>query len=615
MGVKSTWIRVQQTVKNSGWLALFDRVKARLLRQPDPIRDDYPRWIKKYSELSASERVAMREQIGSFRFQPRISILMPVFNTDERWLRSAIQSVKMQIYPYWELCIADDCSSEPQVRKVLEEFSESDPRIKVSYRQSNGHISAASNSALRLASGEFTALLDHDDELSQDALFWIVNEINLHPDVDLIYTDEDKIDLLGRRHHPHFKPDWDPILFCSLNLVTHLACYRTQVIRNVNGFRVGFEGSQDYDLALRISEVTPPQRIRHIPRILYHWREVPGSTALLPSEKDYATTAAAAAISEHLQRRNLEASVLPAGHGGYHRVSFPISDRVPIVSIILCVPEVTESVRQQVERIRVLTDYTTTEWIVVSSKPSGQLSDRFAILLFRGPFEELAMRNFAARNSRGEILVFLSPSVTPVNGEWLKELVSFAARPDAGSVGARLLASEGRIYQAGLTLGIDGIAGCTDRLMPKEQVSYLSKVHLIHGTSVVSGECLAIRKKVFEEINGFDETLSDTICGDVDLCLSVRTRGYSNLYTPYAELIQNQIQNPVALPANLERLKMKWGETIHSDPFYNPNLSLSSKEPGLAFPPRIDSTFDSRQQNDIFPGKVFSGIRMPLQQS
>ncbi len=618
MGIKSQIIKARETYEVDGIKGLLGLIARRILRRSDAIRDDYRTWVKKYGTLKGSDRKSMERAISGFLFQPRISVLMPVYNPDEAWLRFAIESVRKQVYPNWELCIADDLSTRPHVREVLESYAEKDSRIKITFRTANGHISAASNSALRLATGEFCALLDHDDELSVDALFWLVNEINHHPGVDLIYSDEDKIDVAGVRHSPHFKPDWDPFLFCSFNLITHLACYRTQVLRNVNGFRIGFEGSQDYDLGLRVADSTEPYRIRHIPRVLYHWRSIPGSTAVRPSEKDYAGAAAKKAIEEHLQRRNAQGEVLPAFGGGYHRVSYAIPDRTPVVTLVVCVREVTETLKANVKELFENTDYSSVEFIVVDSSPNASEGSDFkaTVLPFKEAYQLPAMRNLAARNARGEVLVFLAEGIRPASSGWLKELVSFAIRPEIGAVGGRILTSDGKVHHAGLALGLGGVVGRVDRAVSRDDGGYMSKALLIHGVSAVSGECLAVKKRLFEEMGGFEETNLAQAFSDVDFCLELKSRGYKNLYTPYAEFLQSQAEAQADRSRAERHMQLKWGDSLVSDPYYNPNLGLESETGALAFPPRVEFSFSKTQHDkDKFPNRVLTGIPMPLGQN
>src|SRR5262245_43081426 len=321
--------RAYSIARQAGVQALLARVRA--LASVDP--DMYRRWVAAYDTISEEDTAAMRRIAADFAQRPLISILTPVYNTDPELLRAAIESVRRQTYDNWELCLADDGSTLPQVRDVLKHFACSDARIKVVYRAFNGHISAASNSALSLASGTWLVLLDHDDLLPPHALFCVVDAINKNPRARLIYSDEDKIDLKGLRQSPYFKPDWNPYLFLSHNMISHLAAYRTDLVRRIGGFRVGLEGSQDYDLALRYVEQLEAADIHHIPHVLYHWRALPGSTALSTTEKPYAQVAAARAIEESMHRRKINARVT-IDEAGY-TVRYELPQSPPLVSLII----------------------------------------------------------------------------------------------------------------------------------------------------------------------------------------------------------------------------------------------------------------------------------------
>ncbi len=297
--------------------------------QPRSFDEEYADWISRYDSLDDDDRKAIAVGLRGMANLPLISVIMPVYETPEPYLRGAIESVRQQLYPNWELCIADNASPSPHVRQVLEEFRRTDPRIKICYRSENGHISASSNSALGLAEGEFVALVDSDDILPEHALYVVAASITAQPDLDLIYSDEDKITIEGRRFEPYFKPDWSPDLLLSQNVFSHLGVYRRRLIEEVGGFRLGDEGSQDYDLVLRASTRTLPERILHLPYILYHWRAIPGSTAFDADAKPYALQAARKAIADHLAKFGLIADVLPSRHPAFNRVRAIITKSWP----------------------------------------------------------------------------------------------------------------------------------------------------------------------------------------------------------------------------------------------------------------------------------------------
>ena len=294
----------------------------------------YARWVEQFDTINDIDRLGMYEEIGNWKLKPLLSIIMPVYNPPIEMLREAIESVKAQVYFNWELCIADDASTDEKVRLFLDQSVQADHRIKVIYREENGHISKASNSALDIADGEFIVLMDNDDALPEHALFWVAKTINKYPDAAIIYSDEDKIDEQGVRSAPYFKTDWNPYLFRSHNMISHLGVYRKALVERVGKFRLGMEGSQDYDLALRCSEQVDSAQIIHIPRVLYHWRMHAGSTAMSGDEKPYAQNAGQKALDEHLKRSGI------AGHAelldfGMYRVHYDLPERKPLVSLII----------------------------------------------------------------------------------------------------------------------------------------------------------------------------------------------------------------------------------------------------------------------------------------
>src|SRR5262245_57994790 len=371
------WHRLRPTLAHPWQLLQFAHLVRRRLRT-NGIRglrrrfleraratSDYRRWVQTYDTLSETDRTAIRQHIDRLAYQPLISVVMPTYNTPEKWLRLAIESVRKQLYPYWELCIADDASSKSQVRRVLEEYQAEDPRITVVFREQNGHISAASNSGITVARGEFVAFLDHDDELPEHALYMVAVELNAHPQVDILYSDEDKIDGKCQRYDPYFKPDWNPDLFQCQNFVSHLGVYRTRRVREVGGFRAGYEGSQDWDLAMRISEQIPSSYIRHIPHVLYHWRAIAGSTALDLEQKDYVKAAQVRLLASHFQRIGIDVTILPT-ITPHWRMRYPLPQSPPLVTLIIPARGRFEQFHRCIESIQQKTTYPRYELLVVS---------------------------------------------------------------------------------------------------------------------------------------------------------------------------------------------------------------------------------------------------------
>jgi glycosyltransferase involved in cell wall biosynthesis len=563
----------------------------------------YEEWIKVYDTLSPETLASQRERAARLAQPPRFSIVAPVFNTPERWLRRMIDSVREQTYPHWELCLADDASTEPHVHRILAEAAAADPRIRVASRTTNGHISAASNSALELATGEFVGLLDHDDELAPHALHEVSLVIARRPAADLIYSDEDKIDEDGRRFEPYFKPDWNPDLFLGQNYLSHFSVYRKALVREVGGFRVGYEGSQDWDLALRVTARSAADRIVHIPKVLYHWRAIAGSTALELSEKSYPVEAARRALTDHFAAAGIAARLEPVP-GGHWRVVYPVPQPPPLVSIIIPTRNGLEHLRRCVESIRAHTDYPRYEIIIVdngSDDPATlawlqqTASDMIRVLPYPGPFNYSAINNTAVRAARGEIVALLNNDLEVITPGWLTEMVAHTCREGIGCVGAMLYFPNDHIQHAGVVLGVGGVAGHAFRDFPRGTEGVFNRARLVQEFSAVTAACLVVRRSIYLSVGGLDETDLAIAFNDIDFCLKVRRAGFRNLWTPFAELYHHESASRGAddtpekrtrFDREVEVMLRRWGSELGADPAYNPNLTLERNDFSLAIPPR-----------------------------
>lgn len=568
-----------------------------------PVTGTYEEWIRLYDRLNPARLLGYQEKLAALPRRPLISILLPAYNTPEQWLTRAIASVRGQLYDHWELCIADDTSTAPAVRPLLEQAAREDARIKVVFRAANGHISAASNSALELATGEFIALLDHDDELAPHALAEVALALAAQPDADLLYSDEDKIDEEGRRFAPYFKPDFLPDLFLGQNYLTHLAVYRAALLRSAGGFRTGYEGSQDWDLALRVTELTGPERIVHVPKILYHWRAIPGSTALTLDQKHYHAEAARRALADHLARNGRRAELI-AVPGGHWRLQHPLPPAPPLVSIIIPTRNGLDHLRRCVDSLRRQTTYPRYEIIIVDNNTDDPAAlaylralaaEGVRVLPWPHPFNYSALNNFAAEHARGELLALLNNDLEVITPGWLEEMAAQALRPEIGAVGAMLYYPDNRIQHAGAVLGIGGVAGHAFKLFPRGTDGAFNRARLVQNYSAVTAACLVIRKELFARVGGFDAQALAVAFNDIDFCLKVRATGCRNLWTPFAEFYHHEsatrgVEDTPAKQARFSgevaTMLARWGDTLRADPAYNPNLSLESEDFALAFPPR-----------------------------
>ena len=565
---------------------------------------DYQAWVRRFDTPAAYDLRHMQAAIAAFRRRPLVSIVMPVYNTPEQWLRLCVDSVVAQTYPHWELCIADDASPDPRVAEVLAEYAARDARIKVVRRERNGHISAASNSALGIASGDYVALLDHDDELAPHALYMVAKALDERPGLRLLYSDEDKIDEQGNRFAPYFKPDWNPELLLSQNYICHLSVYDAALLRAIGGFRVGFEGSQDHDLALRATAKLARDEIGHIPHILYHWRAIASSTALSGTAKSYTDDAGVRAITEHLHANGETSATVEPVTGGY-RVRRPVGDDGPLVSLVIPTRDRVELLRMSVGSILERTQYRNFEIVIVDNQSTDadalaymdevQRDPRVRVLRHDAPFNYSRINNVAVRACRGSVIGLVNNDIEVIDGGWLEEMLGLALRPGYGAGGAMLYYPDNRIQHAGVVIGTGGVAGHAHVGQPRGTPGQHNRAMLAQNMSAVTAACLLVRREVFDEVRGLDEGF-EVAFNDVDFCLRVAARGYLNAWTPWAELIHHESasrgyeDNPEKMArfmGEVSRIQARWGSSLEWDPAYNPNLSLLDGNFDLAIPPRL----------------------------
>ena len=568
----------------------------------------YRKWIKTYEIISAPLRSSMAADIPTWRSHPLISVIMPSYNIAPKWMSKAIESVRGQIYPHWELCISDDASTLSGVRLLLERYAEQDPRIRVSFRSENGHISANSNAALALAKGDYIALLDADDLLSEDALFWMAREISMHPEVDLLFSDEDKIDHQGKRSTPYFKPAWNAALMLSQNAFSHLGVYRRRLVEEIGGFRKGYEGSQDHDLVLRCAEKTDIDRIRHIPRVLYHWRMIPSSAAAGVSVKPYAWDAGRRAVADHLKRVGIKAHVKFSLSSNYE-VEYDLPGTTPLITIIVPTTFSNPTTVGCLGSVLTKSSYKNFELLILAhsentrtARNNGALAQVFAHPRVRvveyeeQPFNFSRVSNLGARCARGRLLCFLNDDVQVITPEWLERLVARATLDGVGTVGAMLYYPNNTIQHAGIILGAGGVVDHAFRDRLRGDAGYFGRAGIEQDYSCVTAACMAIDRKVFESVGGFDETLPAAF-NDIDLCLKLRRADMRIIWTPSVEMYHHESltlgskDSPARQKQflrDIEIIRERWGDMLGVDPCYNPNLSLLHGFMfSLAWPPRI----------------------------
>jgi GT2 family glycosyltransferase len=556
----------------------------------------YKMWIAK-NENWDTRRID--QEITSFSYQPTISVIVPVYNISPEWLDKCIQSVASQVYGKWELCLYDDASNNPSTIECLKKWQESDKKIKIAFGKKNLNIAEATNKAIDMVTGEFIAFLDHDDELSPYALYFVVRALNKNPELDLLYSDEDKITEKGLRDTPYFKPDWNPDLFLSQNYMNHLSVFRTKIVRMVGGCRKGLEGAQDWDLALRIIETIPESHIQHIPYILYHWRRIPGSFSAAAEEKSYIGDAQLRCLSDHFTRLHQDVELIKQGQ--YWRAKHRIPDPAPLVSLIIPTRDGYHLLHRCIESIYEKSTYRNFEIIVVDNDSEDprtltylsnlEEEGRARVLKYPGDFNYSATNNFAVAQSKGQIIGLLNNDLEAISAEWLEEMMSQALRPEIGAVGARLLYPNDTIQHVGVILGIGGIAGHWFKGLPNGQNAHFSRPNLVQNLSAVTAACMLVKRSIYEEVGGLDDVKLKIAFNDVDFCLRVMAKGHRNLYTPFAVLYHHESasrgrENTPEKKARfkLEEIVMKqrWGKLLLNDPAYNPNLTLVREDGGIA---------------------------------
>jgi O-antigen biosynthesis protein len=578
---------------------LAKKVAKKILRKFGLFKEhhfEYNEWIQEWLDPGFLND-EYQKNINTLTRLPKISIVMPVYNPPVRFLEAAIQSVIAQQYSNWELCISDDCSPNPQVRTTLSDFTEKDQRIKVHFREKNGHISANSNSALALATGDYILFMDHDDLLTPNCVFEFARHINVHPQDQLIYSDEDKIDDEGKYSLPHFKPDWAPDNLLSRNYMGHVIVAAKALVDKLKGFREGFEGSQDHDFLLRATELT--DHIGHIPKVLYHWRIHKESVADKTSAKPYAYLAAEKALSEALLRRGTPGKVLhiPETLGGYH-IQYDITS-YDKVSIIIPTKDQVALLKIAIDSIISKTTYPDYEIILLNNNSA---SDEFFAMVkeyeqkhaavFRCvdanfPFNFARLMNLGVAQSKGAYILFANNDIEVINGDWMTQMVSYAQRPKTGAVGVKLLYKDNTIQHAGVVLGLGGAAGHVFVNMHKDDRGYFNYIRSLNNYSAVTAACMMVRKNVYLEVGGMDETL-EVEYNDVDLCLNILKHGYFNVYLPTVEIYHYESAtrgHPFQSKESWTQhehdfgiFTKKWSKWIKNDPFYNPNLSIEATD-------------------------------------
>lgn len=547
----------------------------------------YEGWLKRKQSPAAS---APRSD------GPLISIVVPVYNVGVEWLQAAVQSVIDQRYTNWQLCLVDDASTSADIAQTLQRFAASDSRIVVKTNKENMGIAVSSNTAIGMARGQYIALLDHDDLLTTDALLEVVNAIDQNPAAEFFYSDEDKVDQSGRFNTPFFKPDYSPELLLSQNYIGHLVVIRSELIRRLQGFRMGYDGAQDYDLVLRATAAAA--QVIHIPRVLYHWRQIPGSTASVYGEKSYAWAAGKRALDDFIVTRVPGTTVETAEIPGTYRVRYPVEGH-PAVSVIIPFRDQPQLLDQCLSSVFSHTAWQNIEVIGIDNQsidPAIQevkkrwvaRDDRVRFVDYDQPFNFSAICNQGVVLARGEYIVLLNNDVEIVSDQWIESMLGLAQQQSIGAVGALLHYPDQRVQHAGIVVGIAGNAGHPFKTFSSSLPGYFGRLKITSNVSAVTAALLMVSRSKYLEVGGLDETLFAVALNDVDLCLKLQQTGYRNVINADCQAIhfesvsRGSDRDPMKKVRYLNEVQAfenKWAAFIENgDPFYNPNLTLISED-------------------------------------
>lgn len=579
-------------IKAHGIAGFAKKVKKKLKNnrlRPQP----YPVWIKKHLP---DQKTLEIQKNHHFSIAPKISIVVPLYKTPEKYLLALVESMKKQTYSNWELCLSDGSGADSPLTDLLERLQKEDPRIKVISNNTSLRISENTNAAISIATGDYIAFADHDDELTPHALYECVSAIEKNPTIDVLYSDEDKMSMDSRRFfEPHFKPDYNIDLLCTVNYICHLFVVKRELLTQVGGLRPEYDGAQDYDFIFRCTEQA--QQIHHIPKILYHWRCHEDSTAENPESKLYAFEAGARAIQAHYDRIGVPVEITKGEFLGLYRTRF-IRSYDPLISIIIPTKDHIDDLKRCIDSIEEKSTYRNYEYIVIENNSTEKETFQFykeleasnskvKVVYWDGPFNYSAINNYGIQFAKGEYYLLLNNDTEIINEDCLEELLGYCMRKDVGAVGARLYYDDDTIQHAGVVIGFGGIAGHCFVQQPRGFTGYCHRIICAQDYSAVTAACMMVSRDAFEKVNGLSEELAVAF-NDIDFCMKLRTAGYLIVYNPYAELYhyESKSRGQEDTPEKVARFQKeintfaaRWPEILkNGDPFYNPNLTLDSQD-------------------------------------
>ncbi|MFI5035497.1 MAG: glycosyltransferase family 2 protein [Acidimicrobiales bacterium] len=564
--------------------------------------DPYGQWNESFAKFDDELRRRLTLRAGLIEDPPTLSVVMAAYNTDRGYLAQAMESVLDQVYDRFELIVADDASTDPTVREVVEGYARRDARVRLVTREENGGISAASNSAIAAATGEWLVFMDHDDTLTPWALLHVALAIESNPSAQLLYSDEDKLRERGRLFMPYFKSDFDPLLLLGQNYVCHLTTVRRGLVERLGGLRSEFDGAQDWDLVLRVDEAIERRDVVHIPLVLYHWRSHEGSTSKTSDAKPWALDAGRRAVAAALARRGVAGEVFEVEGTGFAEVRFALPDPAPRVSILIPTRD-GRLLERCVDSVLERTTYPDYELVIIDNgsverstdRYLARLGERVRVLRDDRPFNYSALHNHAVPQTTGEVLLLLNDDTEVLEGEWLAAMVAQLLQPGVGAVGAKLVYPDGRVQHAGVLLGPNALAGHVGQFQSRHDKGYFGRMALASEFQAVTAACLAVRRATWDRLGGLDESLRVAF-NDIDFCLRVQAGGERVTYTPRAELVHHESAsrgddqsgpNFARFMREVLWMRDRWGLQILHDPYYNPNLARGHRLFELAYPPRV----------------------------
>ena len=580
--------------RNQGSRALVDKMISKV-KTASTREIPYQKWIIRHLPGNKELEKQRREK---FDYQPKISIVVPLYKTPEKYLLQLVESVKAQTYPNWELCLSDGSGENSPLTSFLKSLEAGDERIKVVYNEQALQISENTNAGIEIATGAYIAFADHDDELTPHALFECVKALNKDRKIRLIYSDEDKMSMDGHKFfQPHFKPDYNPDLLCTVNYICHLFVVQREILDQVGTFRKEFDGAQDYDFIFRCVEAVDPSEIYHVTKILYHWRCHEDSTAENPESKTYAFEAGKRAIEEHYHRTGIKAEVYQGEFLGLYRTRF-LRDHDPLISIIIPNKDHIEDLKRCMDSIDQKSSYKNYEYIIVENNSTDEKTFQYYkdleaenpkahVVYWDKEFNYSAINNYGATFAKGEYILLLNNDTEIINETCLEELLGYCMRSDVGAVGARMYYEDDTIQHAGVVIGFGGIAGHCFVLQPRGTTGYCHRIICAQDYSAVTAACMLVKKSAFDEVGGLTEELAVAF-NDIDFCMKLREAGYLIVYNPYAELyhyeskssgLEDTPEKVARFNKEMQIFERRWPDILRNgDPYYNPNLTLKSQD-------------------------------------